>query len=194
MKSSFEVYGFAIVSADGMIADAHRVMPDSLKFEADHIFFESALSRVDLIIHGRHSHEGHASSDMRRRFWLTRSVRDIAPDPVGGRQWLWNPAGIQLDDACREVELERGIVAVLGGTSVYDMFLPRYDVFHLSCASHVKIPGGTPLFSQIAFGSTPQDVLRDSGLQPTSAVILDAANEVTVTSWFSLRSNRAIGK
>jgi hypothetical protein len=32
---SFRIEGYVIVSADGMLADADRVMPDSLKFEAD---------------------------------------------------------------------------------------------------------------------------------------------------------------
>lgn len=183
MKSPFEVHGFAIVSADGMIADADHVMPESLKYEADHIFFDRALSEVDLILHGRHSHEGHAESDQRRRFWLTHSVTALAPDPVGGLQWYWNPAGLSLEDACREVGLERGTVAVLGGTSVYDMFLPRYDIFHLSLAGQTRIPGGTPLFREIKTGLSPQDVLRSHGLTPDPATILDAANEVSMTRW-----------
>ena len=188
MKSSFEIFGFAIVSVDGMIADADRVMPQGLKYEADHLFFDEALSRVDLLLHGRHSHEGHSASDRRRRFWLTRSVADLAPDPAGGRQWLWNPDGVSLEDACRSVGLERGVVAVLGGTSVYDMFLPRYDVFHLSRAGQTHIPGGTPVFSGVVNGLSPQEILRQAGLEPQPATLLDAANDVTMTRW--LRRDR----
>jgi hypothetical protein len=183
MKSPLEIFGFAIVSVDGMIADADRVMPQGLKYEADHLFFEHALSKVDLILHGRHSHEGHAASDRRLRFWLTRSVADLALDPAGGRQWLWNPAGIALEDACRSVGLEEGVVAVLGGTSVYDMFLPRYDVFHLSRAGQTRIPGGTPVFSGVASGLSPEEILSRHGLAPQPTATLDAANRVTMTRW-----------
>ena len=38
-----------------MLADAAGVMPDALKFEADQRFFERALDRVDVVVHGRHS-------------------------------------------------------------------------------------------------------------------------------------------
>jgi hypothetical protein len=34
------IEGYAIVSEDGMIANAAGIMPDSLKFEADRHFFE----------------------------------------------------------------------------------------------------------------------------------------------------------
>ena len=51
-------------------------------------------------------------------------------------------------------------VAVLGGTEVFDMFLDiGYDVFHLSRAGKVKLPGGVPVFSQVRFGRSPEDVL-----------------------------------
>ena len=51
------VLGFAIVSKDGMLADPAGVMPSSLKVEADQRFFENGLDGVDVVIHGRHSHE-----------------------------------------------------------------------------------------------------------------------------------------
>jgi DNA polymerase III sliding clamp (beta) subunit (PCNA family) len=64
---SFRIEGYVIVSADGMLADADRVMPDSLKFEADKLFFEQALDRAALIVHGRHSHEQQPNSPKRKR-------------------------------------------------------------------------------------------------------------------------------
>ncbi|HEU0083976.1 MAG TPA: dihydrofolate reductase, partial [Bradyrhizobium sp.] len=33
--SAYRIDGYVIVSADGMLADARRVMPDALKFEGD---------------------------------------------------------------------------------------------------------------------------------------------------------------
>jgi hypothetical protein len=47
MPSPHRIEGYAIVTEDGMVADAGRVMPDSLKFEADQNFFERGLDGVD---------------------------------------------------------------------------------------------------------------------------------------------------
>ena len=38
------IEGYAIVSEDGMIANAAGIMPDTLKFEADQHFFERGLN------------------------------------------------------------------------------------------------------------------------------------------------------
>lgn len=40
MPSTLRIEGYAIISEDGMLADAAGTMPDSLKFEADQTFFE----------------------------------------------------------------------------------------------------------------------------------------------------------
>lgn len=188
MKSSFVIHGFAIVSVEGMIADAQKMMPSSLKFEADHVYFEHALAQADLIVHGRHSYEGHTGSAKRRRFWLTRAVAAHEPDPSAGpSHWLWNPEGRSLEEAAKAVGLERGVVAVLGGTAVYDMFLPFYDVFYLSRAGTTSIPGGTPVFSAVAEGLTPGETLMRQGLEADPTVTLDAGNKVTVTRWLRRR-------
>ena len=52
---TLRIDGYVIVSADGMLTNADRVMPDELKFEGDKEFFTAALDRADLIVHGRHS-------------------------------------------------------------------------------------------------------------------------------------------
>ncbi|MGA9016999.1 MAG: hypothetical protein WB509_31270, partial [Acetobacteraceae bacterium] len=61
------IEGYAIISEDGMLANAARIMPDSLKFEADQLFFEHGLDGIDVIVHGRHSQEQQPRSRMRRR-------------------------------------------------------------------------------------------------------------------------------
>ena len=61
------IEGYAIVSEDGMLANASGIMPDQLKFEADQNFFERGLDGVDVVVHGRHSHERQRRSDLRRR-------------------------------------------------------------------------------------------------------------------------------
>jgi hypothetical protein len=49
MPSPHRIGGYAIVTEGGMLADAGRVMPASLKFEADQNFFERGLDGVDVV-------------------------------------------------------------------------------------------------------------------------------------------------
>src|SRR5260370_9250080 len=84
--------GYVIVSADGMLANADRVMPSELKFEGDKKFFTAALDRADLIVHGRHSNEDQPNSQLRKRIIVTRSIRAIAPDPSNPTAPSCNPA------------------------------------------------------------------------------------------------------
>jgi hypothetical protein len=44
--SGFRFEAYAIVSADGMLADAHRHMPGQLHIAADQGFFTEALDRA----------------------------------------------------------------------------------------------------------------------------------------------------
>ena len=73
-------------------------------------------------------------------------------------------------------------IAVIGGTEVFGLFLARYDVFYLSHAPHVRLPGGRPVFPGVP-ARTPAAMLSSSGLVAGSVQVLDAANEVTVTTW-----------
>ena len=96
MQAVFSIEGYAIVSEDGMLANAAGVMPDSLKFEADQAFFERGLDGVDVVVHGRHSHENQRHSDLRRRLVLTRSVPAIAADPSNRKALFWKvPPGLR---------------------------------------------------------------------------------------------------
>ena len=46
MRGPFRIEGYAIASADGMIADATGFMPDSLKIEADQRFYARGARSV----------------------------------------------------------------------------------------------------------------------------------------------------
>src|ERR1700735_3116045 len=61
------IVGYVIVAADGMIADAKGVMPESIRNPADQAFFQDGLDRVAAIVHGRHSHEGGPRAARRKR-------------------------------------------------------------------------------------------------------------------------------
>jgi dihydrofolate reductase len=179
---ALRIEGYVIVSADGMLADAKRVMPETLKFEGDKQFFTTALDRAELIVHGRHSHEGQPNSRHRRRIILTRTVAGIADDPSNPKATLWNPAGGSFEAACGHAGIHSGTIAIIGGPSVFDMFMDRYDTFWLSEAPKVRLPGGEPVFSGVP-QQTPQQVLAQHGLAPGASQILDEADGVTVTPW-----------
>ncbi len=165
-----------------MIADATGFMPNSLKFDSDQRFLAEALDRVQLVAHGRLSHEGHPESHARRRLLLTRRVADLAPDPGNPNTWLWNPAGATLEEACAAAGCEAGTLAIAGGTEVFSLFLKiGYDIFYLARAEQVRLPGGVPVFCQGRFGQSPEDVLQDAGLKPAESRWLD--HEVSLVKW-----------
>lgn len=179
---ALRIDGYVIVSSDGMLADASHVMPDDLKFEGDKQFFNAALDRADLIVHGRHSFEDQPNSPRRKRVVLTRAVDAIAPDPANPKATLWNPAGASFEAACDHAGVRDGTVAIIGGPYVFGMFMERYDTFWLSLAPRVRLPGGEPCFPGVPERS-PQQVLAAHGLKAGDPQILDPADEVSVTPW-----------
>lgn len=176
----FEAY--VIVSANGMLANAHHVMPDELKFDGDKRFFTAGLDRADLIVHGKNSFEDQPNSPLRKRIVLSRTIDAIAPDPSNARATLWNPAGASFEAACEHAGVSSGTVAIIGGPGVFKMFFERYDTFWLSQAPHVRVPDGEPCFPGVPARS-PQAILAAHGLIAGTPEILDAAHDVTATPW-----------
>jgi dihydrofolate reductase len=176
------IEGYAIVSEDGMLANASGIMPDQLKFEADQRFFERGLDGVDVVVHGRHSHERQRRSDLRRRLILTRKVPAIADDPSNKKALFWNPAGASLEQAMAVLGAADGSVGIIGGTEVFGLFLDRYDLFHLSRVSDVRLPGGRPIFPDVPT-QTPEVVLVGYGLEAGPRQVLDAVKGLTLVSW-----------
>ncbi|MGO9769119.1 MAG: dihydrofolate reductase [Roseiarcus sp.] len=184
MSKDCRIEGFAIVSADGMIADCNGHMPDALHNEADKKWFGRELDHVDVVVHGRNSHEDQPNSRRRRRLIVTRGIAAIAPNPDLARSMLWNPAGASFFDACAALGLTRGVAAIIGGPEVYSLFLEiGYDSFHLSRSRLVKLPGGLPVFTQGRQGLSPEETMRRFGLESGAEHTLDRANGVSVTSW-----------
>lgn len=179
---ALRIDGYVIVSADGMLANAGRVMPDELKFEGDKQFFAAALDHADLIVHGRNSYEDQPNSPRRKRIIVTRAVGSIAPDPSNANATLWNPAGASFEAACDRAGVHFGTVAIIGGPDVFDMFMDRYDTFWLSQAPRVRLPGGEPCFPGVPRRS-PQEILAAHGLKAGESRILDVADDVSVTPW-----------
>jgi hypothetical protein len=176
------IEGLAIVSDDGMIADAHGIQPDALKLEADQRYFRSTLDQAAALVHGKNSGEGGPDAARRRRLILTRRIAGLAPDPGNRLAMFWNPDGAALAEAWNALGLSGGLLAVIGGTGPFGLFLPRYDAFHLSRAQGARLPGGVPVFPGIP-PATPEDLLARHGLKPGPAQPLDAAAGLVLTIW-----------
>jgi dihydrofolate reductase len=181
--AGFVVEGLAIVSADGMIADANGVQPPSLIVDADQRFFRQRLDAADALVHGGHSAEGGAGAAQRRRIVLTRRIAAAALSPDNPKAVLWNPLGAPFDDAWSLLGLRPGRLAVIGGTDVFGLFLKLgYDVFHLSRARDVHLPGGRPVFPEVP-ATSPEQMLADSGLKPDATRVLDDSTGLTLVTW-----------
>jgi dihydrofolate reductase len=176
------IEGYAIVSEDGMLANAAGIMPDELKFEADQRFFAQGLDGIEAVVHGRHSHEQQPHSHLRRRLILTRQVADLRPDPLNPKALFWNPAGASFEQAWAALGVPDDSLAVIGGTDVFGMFLPDYDIFHLTRAPGVRLPGGRPVFPQVP-AQTPEHVFAAHGLAPDPPQVLDARRGLAVVNW-----------
>ena len=184
MSAAYRIEGYAIVSADGHIADRDHHMPDLLKNDEDQRFLGEALDRADLLVHGRHSHEGHEGSHIRRRLIVTRSIPALAPNPDLPCTISWNPAGATFEAACAAHGLQSGLVAILGGPEVYSLFLDiGYERFHLSRSRFVLLPGGLPVFGRQRDGGSAEEALRRAGLEAGPEQTLDQAAGVSVVEW-----------
>jgi dihydrofolate reductase len=183
MIGSHRVEGYAIVSADGMIADRDGEMPETIRNDADQRFLQSAMDRAAVIVHGRHSHEGGPRAGTRKRIIVTRQVAAVAPASAYPNAVQWNPAGATIERAMAAVDVGDGIVAVIGGTEVFGWFLPLYDAFHLTRAANARMPGGRPLFPRVGPDATPWDVLARCGLRAGPPRDIDAAAGITLTTF-----------
>jgi dihydrofolate reductase len=176
------IEGYAIISEDGMLADAAGEMPASLKFSADRRFFEHGLDCADVVVHGRHSQEHFPRSPLRQRLILTGRVRDLAPHSANKRALYWNPAGAAFDAAVAALVEPKDRIAVIGGTDVFGLFLDLFDAFHLTRAPGVWLPGGRPVFPDVP-ARRPEQVLVAHGMQPGMVEVLDPALGLTLMSW-----------
>ena len=170
--------GHAIVSADGMMSDRAGEMPPWMRNDADGRHFQAALGASALVVLGRLAHRRHPNTG-RHRLVFTSAVADLAADPNDPEALLFNPAGASLAEVLRRFGLQQGIVAVTGGTRVFDAFLPLYDAFDLAEVHGKVLPHGRPCFS----AGHPRSVLAAAGLSPTSFQLIDPDAGVSLTRW-----------
>jgi dihydrofolate reductase len=180
-SASIRIFGYAIISAEGMIADADGRMPDSLLVEADQSFFRASLTNAQVVVHGRHSGEGGPDANRRHRVILTSTIAAMSSISSAPHVLLWNPKGISFTEITQSLPINEGIVAVIGGTNVFDLFLSiGYDAFYLSCSARARLLGGRPVFSRVPEQS-PQRILANHGLCRRREQNL--GNEVTLEEW-----------
>ena len=177
------IEGFAIVSTDGMIADANGEFPSIIKSDADYAFFHDSLDRMQACVHGRRSYEDGPHADRRSRLIVTRSVPALAPDTELPNALCWNPQGASFEEAWRALGIPDGSLAVVGGTDIFGMFLTiGYDVFNLTRVPNTYVGNGRPVFPAVP-QLTPEAVLQSVGLKPSAERVLDAEKGVTLTAW-----------
>jgi len=173
--------GYAIVSANDCIADALGHFPDSLRNEADWIYFQTALDRADLTLLGRRSHDATPNPKGRKRLIMTRSVDTLATLPEGV---FWNPAGAPLHDAIEHASPGCVRVAVVGGQDCFDVVgAERMSSFHLAKQENVNLERGRGLFAVCENGVPAEDVLRAGGLTPAQSTWLDRQAKVSLVVW-----------
>src|SRR5574337_206336 len=102
MRGLLRIEAYAIVSADGMIADETGKYPTSLKFDADQRYLREWLDRAAVIVQGRNSGTGQPNWRKRLRLIMTRKVAGLAPHPDIPNARFWNPAGASLEEACTQ--------------------------------------------------------------------------------------------
>lgn len=175
------ICGYAIVSTDGMIADADGRMGRTLIVEADQVFYHRSLDAARLVVHGRNSAESDPGAARRRRLVVTTQVAALAPSPGNPRAALWNPLGMPFGAALEELGIGDGAVAVVGGTDVFELFLAiGYDDFFLSRSERGALPGGRPVFRGVP-QRAPEDILRAAGMRLVRDERL--APDLTLSCW-----------
>ncbi len=177
----YRFIGYAIISNDGMLADASGVIPPSLIVKADQDFFMRGLDAAAALVHGRNSAE-QPTSPSRRRLIATRKIAMTSQPANNPNALLWNPEGISVDAALHELGTTGDDIAIIGGTDIFGLFLPRYDVFHLTRAPDVTLTGGRPVFPEVP-SQSPESLLQAAGLIPGQPQILDQARGIKVVSW-----------
>ena len=73
-------------------------------------------------------------------------------------------------------------VGVIGGTDVFGLFLSMFDMFHLTRAPGVWLPGGRPVFPGVP-ARRPEEVLAQHGFAPGPVQLLDPEHNLTLVTW-----------
>lgn len=106
----------------------------------------------------------------------------MAADPSNEKAMFWNPVGASFDQALAALGSPDRRVGVVGGAEVFGLFLDLYDVFYLTRAPDVRLPGGRPLFPGVS-ARTPDQILASHGLARGRRRLLDCSRRLAVETW-----------
>jgi hypothetical protein len=150
VTAKYRIEGHAIAGDDDCICEADGSFPSALRNDADWDYFQSHLDQAAIVVTGRNGHEAHPNKPGRRRLVFTSRVPGGLS--IDGNVALFNPASCLISNALAAFAPQGGVVAVTGGTPVFDWFAVNggYDAFHLIRAIGVRVPGGRSLFSSAA--------------------------------------------
>ena len=110
-------------------------------------------------------------------------MQRLIPDPNNPLAVLWNPATAPFDEAWQRLGVDDGMLAVVGGTDVFGLFLTiGYDAFFLS-RTGASVPRGRPVFPGVGRDRTPEDVLKMNGLVLRGSRVLDPATNTVLEEW-----------
>jgi dihydrofolate reductase len=176
--SGWHIEGHAIVSGNDCIADSDGGMPPSLKNDADWVYFQRHLDQAAIVITGRKGHEAHPNKPGRKRLVFT-SAAGADGFMRQGDVSILDPARFDFFKAVQQLAPQGGIIAVTGGTAVFDWFAERrlFSAFHLGRAQGVHLPQGRPLFS--ATGGAEERLLAQ-GLALREQRLIDKKHSVTM--------------
>ena len=177
------IEGYAIVSREGMIAEADGSFPKSLEVPADQKHYQGSVARADGVVNGKRSAEGGPLEKDRKRLVLTRAIPRLAADPARPHVLLWTPRGAGFEEAWQALG-GGATAAVVGGTEVFGLFLDEigYDSFYLS-RNPSRVPGGRPVFPGVGDGVGPEDLLRRRGYSVRAVRVLDPATQTILEEW-----------
>ena len=184
MPNRPRIEGYAVISKEGMIATSDGSFPEPIKIAADHEFYQGSLDRASAVANGAHSAEGGPREKDRRRLRLTRRVTRLMPDPTNPKAILWNPGTASFDEAWQRLNIPGGVLAVVGGTDVFALFLGiGYDAFFLT-RTEGSVPRGRPVFPGVGHnGVTPAEIMSKHDLVLKRTEMLDAASNTYVEEW-----------
>ena len=175
------IHGYALVSADHCISRFDGGRPQELRSPVERKRLHAASEQAAVTVLGSRVHQVATNVYNRPRLIVAGSARGLEHRYDG---WWWNPREVRVAEALKQAAPEGGIALVIGGRQAFDMFLRQgYDQFTLARVSGVTVPEGVSVFAKVAEGMTPEEVLREGGLTPGEAEMVDPEKGVSLTVW-----------
>lgn len=181
MIGEYRVHGHAIVSEDNRISSGDGTRPRQLRGPAGRARLQAAQDGAVVTVLGRRAHRMRSNASGGNRLVVSSKAKGVEHHDGA---WWWNPRETPAEDALRRAAPGGGVAVVFGGRRLFDIFLVLgFDEFHLARAKGVHVPDGVPVFSAVAQGFSPEEVLARHGLTAGPSEVLDPDNGLSVVVW-----------